>query len=253
MLLKSNVQKSDLICFTAYTAWKQPIPFWRCQKSNLCCQSKTGCILIVAPNWWIKWRLFSWKNVTQSQGFIEMSWDKNLHKFLVAPKQIVVFQTIYVKLIFILILPKLAANLTIYVFSHWTKIQFSFPGNRKLAFLFTNVLTCCLDCTSFKRWLTVTSIISSEKNWMFLKKKSDCDTGLRGNKTTTNMPLGRAGKMSQVSSGYTELNASTMCVCMYLCGLGGRECFMELRGFIGWTGGSLECPPLSSRGSPERG
>lgn len=28
----------------------------------------------------------------------------------------------------------------------------------------------------------------------------------------------------------------------YLCGVGGRQGFMELRGFIGWTGGSLESP-----------
>lgn len=54
---------------------------------------------------------------------------------------------------------------------------------------------------------------------------------------------------------YGDLIHSGVCARLcasYLCGLGGREGFMELRGFIRWTGGSLRRPPLSSRGGPER-
>ena len=49
----------------------------------------------------------------------------------------------------------------------------------------------------------------------------------------------KAGGVSQVSPKKPGLNVTNLCVyvcvCVYeyLCGLGGREGFMELRGFIG--------------------
>lgn len=50
----------------------------------------------------------------------------------------------------------------------------------------------------------------------------------------SNMPLWRAGEESPEDMKLNQLQCTLcVCVCVYLCGLGGREGFMELRGFIG--------------------